>query len=57
MSAKDTIRIQPAPGFILPGIPKTGADVERSLAIEWIDNGLAMRVEPSKPVARAKETK
>jgi hypothetical protein len=41
----DTVRVQPRPGYILAGIPATGADVPKALADEWIRNGLVVKVE------------
>lgn len=40
-----TVRVRPRPGYILAGIPATGADVPTAQADEWIRNGLVVRVE------------
>ena len=55
MSEK-TLRVVPANGIMLAGIPKAGADVPEAQAREWARNGLVTIIEPKAPAKGQKES-
>lgn len=52
----DTVLVRPRRGLILAGVPRSGAELPRSLAEEWIADQLVERIATqAQPVTRPKQ--